>query len=296
MLRLPDATELSSRLSQLYGARLSVRCEPTSSGAVVQVVPVDLHPNEGFTVETMLGWRTVEARFHPGRYAAELIGDLSRAAPEERRAASAFLVALEREGGKLSFRINGINTSASDPAAWPAPPWTMVELAVRRSALVLEDLSDSALADAIVRWAGGILGAVIALAHVEELPEADDRGLPEGARKTVVVNRYERSRVNRAACIAALGPACRACGFQFGDVYGSGAEGFIHVHHVRPVSEIGPGYVVDPVRDLVPVCPNCHAYMHLRNPPYSVAEVRGALGYTSDRPPPSETIGDDSER
>jgi predicted HNH restriction endonuclease len=35
------------------------------------------------------------------------------------------------------------------------------------------------------------------------------------------------------------GPTCVACGFNFKATYGSFAEGFIHVHHVRQLSEIG---------------------------------------------------------
>jgi predicted HNH restriction endonuclease len=36
-------------------------------------------------------------------------------------------------------------------------------------------------------------------------------------------------------------------------------------------------YVVDPVADLRPVCPNCHAVLHSRRPAYSIEEVRGLL-------------------
>ena len=39
-------------------------------------------------------------------------------------------------------------------------------------------------------------------------------------------------------------------------------SGKIEVHHIKPISEIGEECVVDPVRDLVPVCPNCHMMLH----------------------------------
>ena len=39
-------------------------------------------------------------------------------------------------------------------------------------------------------------------------------------------------------------------------------DNMIHVHHIVPVSEIGEEYVVDPVKDLIPVCPNCHMVLH----------------------------------
>ena len=101
----------------------------------------------------------------------------------------------------------------------------------------------------------------------------------EGAVKEVRVNRYERDRRARAACIAAHGPVCAACGIDFGERYGDFADGFIHVHHVTPISHIGETYKVDPETDLVPVCPNCHAMLHYKvDAPRSVEELRQMLG------------------
>ena len=65
-----------------------------------------------------------------------------------------------------------------------------------------------------------------------------------------------------------------AYGFNFGKVFGELGEGFIHIHHLRPLSEIGEEYKVNPVEDLRPVCPNCHAMIHRRSPPLSIEEVK----------------------
>jgi hypothetical protein len=101
--------------------------------------------------------------------------------------------------------------------------------------------------------------------------------LIEGAVCQVVVNAYERNPVARARCIAHYGPSCVVCGFDFGTVYGPLAEGFIHVHHVKPLSEIGEEYEVDPVAHLRPVCPNCHAVIHLGGECRGIEEVRRLL-------------------
>jgi hypothetical protein len=85
----------------------------------------------------------------------------------------------------------------------------------------------------------------------------------EGATRQIVINAYERSPKARRQCIEQHGCNCCVCGFSFGAVYGPQAEGYIHVHHLRPLSEVGGEYVVDPVADLLPVCPNCHAFLHL---------------------------------
>lgn len=104
--------------------------------------------------------------------------------------------------------------------------------------------------------------------------EAVDGTVIEGAIRRVEVNAYERDPSARRRCIEAHGTNCCVCGFNFGAVYGPEANGYIHVHHLRPLSEVGASHQVDPVQDLRPVCPNCHAVLHRKNPPYSIEEVR----------------------
>lgn len=99
----------------------------------------------------------------------------------------------------------------------------------------------------------------------------------EGGRHRVLVNAYERDPVARQKCIAHYGAACVICGFDFGAVFGTDAAGFTHVHHLTPLSEIGQEYIVDPVRDLRTVCPNCHAVIHLSRETRTIDEVRGML-------------------
>lgn len=108
--------------------------------------------------------------------------------------------------------------------------------------------------------------------------DTDSDGYPEGAMMRVFVNRYERSVKARAECLKAHGHRCTACGMDFLSRYGDVADGYIHVHHTTPVSQMGEGYVVDPVNDLVPLCANCHYVAHRRKPePYSVQELKNFL-------------------
>lgn len=99
----------------------------------------------------------------------------------------------------------------------------------------------------------------------------------EGAVREIRVNAYERSSVAREQCILHHGCKCAACGIVLADVYGESAQGYIHVHHLRQLSEIGENYKVNPIRDLLPVCPNCHAIMHMRKPPYSIQEIKNLI-------------------
>ena len=99
----------------------------------------------------------------------------------------------------------------------------------------------------------------------------------EGATRSIVVNAYERNSVARRACIAHFGARCTVCDTAFGETYGMELEGFIHVHHLVPLSTVGAEYSVDPVRDLRPVCPNCHAVIHSMSPPLTIEQVKARL-------------------
>jgi 5-methylcytosine-specific restriction protein A len=92
--------------------------------------------------------------------------------------------------------------------------------------------------------------------------DADDSFF-EGAVSYVPTIAYERNRTAREACLAHHGCNCAACGMSFGETYGPKADGFIHVHHRIPLASIGAEYAVDPVKDLIPLCPNCHAVIHM---------------------------------
>ena len=110
----------------------------------------------------------------------------------------------------------------------------------------------------------------------EAFPEgvADAREYFEGSTKSVTVNVYERNLKAREACIAHYGVNCFICGFNFKTAYGDDGAGFIHIHHLKPLSELGKEYKLDPLKDLRPVCPNCHAMIHKRTPAYTIEEVK----------------------
>jgi 5-methylcytosine-specific restriction enzyme A len=105
----------------------------------------------------------------------------------------------------------------------------------------------------------------------------DSQRYPEGATQRITVTIYERNREARGICIRHYGLDCMVCGFNFQQTYGEVGATFIHVHHLKPLSEIGREYTLDPIQDLQPVCPNCHAMLHRKTPPYSIEELRELL-------------------
>ena len=109
-----------------------------------------------------------------------------------------------------------------------------------------------------------------------DYPE-DDEKLYEGALMTVKANKYERKQKARRECVAKKGYRCLVCGKDFEEQYGSIGKGFIHVHHLTPISSIGKEYELIVDKDLAPVCPNCHYMLHRKDPPYTIKELRDML-------------------
>ncbi len=107
--------------------------------------------------------------------------------------------------------------------------------------------------------------------------EIENKVLSEGAKKQVIVNAYERNQKARQECIKYYGAKCYICNFDFEKKYGEIGKGFIHIHHKKPLSEINEEYEVDPIQDLIPVCPNCHAMIHMKKPAYSIDEIQSLL-------------------
>lgn len=116
--------------------------------------------------------------------------------------------------------------------------------------------------------------------YADSFPEGvvDSHDYYEGSTRSVTVNVYERNAKARASCIAHYGDECFVCGFSFKSGYGDEGEGFIHVHHLKALSEIGEEYKLDSIRDLRPVCPNCHAMIHRKNPAYAIEEMKNLIG------------------
>ena len=118
-------------------------------------------------------------------------------------------------------------------------------------------------------------------ATVGQVSEKD--GYREGDVQRVTVNRYERDPKARQACIEHHGIRCSVCDLCFEERYGDPGKGFIHVHHKRPLHRMRASKGVNPTTDLVPVCPNCHAMLHRRDPPYDVEQLKGLLNHLHQR-------------
>jgi 5-methylcytosine-specific restriction enzyme A len=96
----------------------------------------------------------------------------------------------------------------------------------------------------------------------------------EGAKKQIRVNAYERDSKARKICLKHHGYTCVVCGFSFESRYGEFGKDFIHVHHLKPLALTDGQYELDPIADLRPVCPNCHAMLHRSEAVLSIEDLR----------------------
>jgi 5-methylcytosine-specific restriction protein A len=274
--------KISAELSEKYGLPISMReSTETDGGKVFEFWPTEVHPNNGFTIKVRLGWRSIDCSLVLGSFSAPLIENFGIATTQMKESFCLLGEGILRDGAKLSFKVNDLPCDIHDFEKWPTDKWERIEFSYSKSPIVLEEKDQDGINALVFNWGGKMLGCILCLSPLEETePENGTmliEGLPEGAVITVKANRYERNRLNRAHCIDFHGARCKACGLDFKNKYGSIGEGFIHVHHITPVSQLGPNYKVNPISDLVPVCPNCHYMLHRSNPPMTVADLIAIL-------------------
>ncbi|MBR0565651.1 HNH endonuclease [Azoarcus sp. L1K30] len=273
---------------------LGVRFRLSLSGCVANtpdgprqgVRATDIPEPNGFAVLVSSGWKSLEAGFFPDTYAGDLVRAMGRRATTSHHPFLSLASTFEAAGKRISMKVNGSVVLPEN--GLPPPPWNQLELRVRK----LTDATsgnDGDLQAGAETVASACLALLLLLLPLEEEEPAGqplfEAGLPEGACSTVTVNRYERNPANRAACIAAHGARCGICGFDFGTVYGSLAHGYIEVHHRTPVSRMGGSYQIDPVRDLIPLCANCHVAVHRVDPPMPPETLREIFSSNGRRSP-----------
>lgn len=219
-----------------------------------------------------------------------------RLTDNNRRILQAFL---DAPGHTLTAR--SLAVAAGVAGGWTAANLRIGELS-RKFAPALGPLPDQGDGDphwwryvASGRWEGGrfywtlrpeLKEALLALgwrrgdslsSEVDGISPEEAETYREGATRQIFVNAYERNAAARAACIAHFGTVCQVCKVDLMAVYGEVARGYIQVHHLCSLAEVGRQYEVNPLTDLIPVCPNCHAMLHRRRPAYTPEELRAVM-------------------
>jgi len=121
--------------------------------------------------------------------------------------------------------------------------------------------------------AQSVIGAVL---DADELEEAE-----EGQLLTALHRRRERSRklvaARKAKALRDTGELrCEACNLSFAERYGEHGEGYIEIHHTRPLHTLVSG-AKTALADLALVCANCHRMIHKRKQWLTLSELAAIL-------------------
>lgn len=127
-----------------------------------------------------------------------------------------------------------------------------------------------------------VAAAIVAAVGSEALPEEEDGDqfvdAPEGrvlSRMHRVRERNAGLRMKKIAAVLKSGKkvCCEVCSFDYGRTYGQHGDGFIEVHHLRPLHEL-TSETRTRLDELALVCANCHRMIHARKPWLSLDEIR----------------------
>ena len=202
----------------------------------------------------------------PENYAADFLRAIDRADEAKRKV---FCDYWEQIGlDKISIKINEIPIKKEDVLTKPTK-WNKFSMRFTKAPFFDDENEDRDLV--ICKYAKQVISMVLSLT------DYSIQGYEEGKEYTVTQTKHERNPINRELCLLAKGYVCSVCGFDFAKKYGSIGENFIEVHHSIPVAEMEDGHIVDPIKELFPVCSNCHSMIHRKKPPYTIDELKNII-------------------
>lgn len=177
---------------------------------------------------------------------------------------------------KLGVMVKGIQYDVELPDVFGSPKLGTEGLAGERISAGITRIAQEFLswADRTFRTAGSSVDPVghsNQTVDTGKVPNKSGTQNREGSSYQVLQTVYERNGENRSICISHYGHSCQACDMDFESFYGEMGKEFIHVHHESPLHSLGEAQYVDPIKDMKPLCPNCHAMVHRTEQPMPVA-------------------------
>ncbi len=269
-----SANQIKNELENTYDIPFYVREEKMNGEPCFYMGP-DNEGEEFFYIR--VSFRNsirMTAEFFPEKYGGVFIRSMAGRSEESKESFVQFAHLMQDKGAKVTIAIDHtpvlIDAFKTYSGMWSS-------LSIKATKVPIAENEKFSYSQIAGEWGSLMIGMVLSMADivlVDEIESIQPTGKAEGNKYKVTSNRYERSRINRKLCLERQGYNCCVCGMNFENKYGSVGHHFIHVHHVIPVSQLGDGYIIDPTKDLVPVCPNCHAMLHRKDPPYLPDELR----------------------
>ncbi|WP_444659087.1 hypothetical protein ACRQV7_00765 [Caproiciproducens sp. R2] len=153
--------------------------------------------------------------FIPQNYSANFVYDMGEKNEEGKKNFCLYANAFQQRGAKIVFRINDLPTNPFSYAEWDNV-WRSISLKITR--IPIADDDDIRYGEIASDWGSLIVGMILSLSNISPIEGVETlTGSAEGSKFTELVNRYERSPINRALCLEAKGYTCRVCGMNFPD-------------------------------------------------------------------------------
>lgn len=265
-----------SRLASDLGVELVLNETSVENSGLFEIQLVGLNPKQTFTFIVSRSWKTTQIKLLPGSFAGQFVSYLCNQILINYEKVAAQIDGYGNNFSDLRLEIDGMKVSSGNQKLSESPTLCFeVEALTSESSLTSGLVSEKE--EKLIIFAVSLLVSILPVAdHIFRNPD-EVVGFPEGAVARVSVNKYERDPRNRRLAIQLHGSSCQVCYFNFKQTYGALGENYIVVHHVVPLSAIDSDYILDPLRDLATVCANCHAMLHVENPPLTVEALKAKL-------------------
>ncbi len=115
----------------------------------------------------------------------------------------------------------------------------------------------------------------------------DETLVTEGSVNTKISKIRERSQLLRDKAIEHYSYpdgriVCEVCGFDYTVVYGEWGQGFIEIHHEKPICQYDENgtevFISEAIKYVKPLCANCHRMIHRKkNNPITIDELKSII-------------------
>ena len=263
--------KIKNNLLEIYQIDFDVSSE---SDDILVIRPCDLDKGKGFYICIEKDWKRLDGKVVFEDLSRKLLHSLSYPSKDSIKRFITLFDNSRKKGFSSKLKINDSSLTDIEKLLNTDSLWNNFSLEVSIKYIK----NNESLNSELISLSEDIVGLMLSLMEIEEknnkFSDLHSIGLPEGAMEKVLVNKYERNKINRKCCLDHYGYECQVCKIKFEEQYGDIGKNFIHVHHITPVSKLGPSYVINPIDDLVPVCPNCHSMIHKKNPPFTINELK----------------------
>jgi 5-methylcytosine-specific restriction protein A len=258
-------------LSRALGVNLIDSKVPEGSGYTFALRIKELSQPVGFEIRVKQSLMSTSAKLFLDNYPADLLGVFNVSFASRKEEILSVIESISTLGFQYVLNINDKSILDIKPEA----KWNSIEFEISKK--ISNYLDASSCLKQTVLMALSIIVPLVTLPNESNLENLEPEFETEGAKSQIYVNKYERSRINRAICLSIHGFVCAGCDLRMSDLYGPIGEGVIHVHHIEPVSLMDSPRKLNPAVDLVPLCPNCHVIVHRKTPPIPIEELKDVL-------------------